>query len=527
MGNFTKHFFSAIYSAIWLLAVGLFLQSCNEHDAPLEKQKVVFTLSPVSAYGGRVTDIELSGNATARISVTNAVGRDVLSNHEITVFRQNGRYVTAPVELVQGTYAVTDFIIVQDDEELYVTPKKGAEVAVSETKLLPYSFAVRDQNSLNLDMEVAEVRGQDLLKFGYALLRGKTNTLSLSAYHSVNGKSTITRAKAELRQNNKLLGAFSLNASVNTISFGGDPNGAYALTVYTGTSAKTQTFNLKQLKKDLGKRPLKVDMDPALVLTIESFVEPGNETEEYFNFRMEGSGNVNVNWGDGNQSPTSLPFEISHEYIEGNYTAIITGDIGQVTDFSGFSYGTIISAITGLPHLTSLKTYNPSWGAVPIKVDLSNCTQLETINIAKYGAPYEPVNLQTDFKLPANHNISTFIFDGPSFDSEREYISAAELAVMVDNIYNNAVADQIFDGKFYVNPVVAPAPETQAKLDVLETEFNWDVRFNDEIYDGFSSESGRVSATAGLEGRREKWIRERFSNSQAIIKAGKAVSLAE
>jgi hypothetical protein len=61
-------------------------------------------------------------------------------------------------------------------------------------------------------------------------------------------------------------------------------------------------------------------------------------------------------------------------------------------------------------------------------------------------------------------------------------ISAEELEVMVSNIYNNTVNRQIYGGRFFINPVVTPAPETQQKLDILENQYNWDIRFNDERY---------------------------------------------
>jgi hypothetical protein len=371
-------------------------------------------------------------------------------------------------------------------------------------------------------MEVTDVRNQDLDRFGYSSGKAKGNTLSLAAYD----KNVLTRATAELRQNNKLISTFQLPAAATTITLGGNPKLPYSLTVYTGNAAKTQTFDINKAKQTTTKKPFRIMLEPALVLTIQSYVDEANEYEEYFDFQMEGQGTVNVNWGDGSQSTMALPFHVEHEYFTGDYTAIITGNIQRVTDFSGFSYSSIITTITGLRNLTSLKVYDPSWGAVPIKVDLSNCNQLERINVAKYGAPYEPANLTTDFKLPKQHLINTFIFDAPSFDSSREFISAAELESMVDNIYKNVVARHIYDGKFFVNPVVTPSPATQQKIDVLKNKYNWLVGFNDEIYNAYDEtlSSGRVKSVSGPDAKREQWLRERFSNSAKIIKRAAVLS---
>jgi hypothetical protein len=520
MRNLSKHFFIAA----WLLAVALFFPSCNEEGDQFENQKVQFTLSPASTSDGKVSEIDLSENARAWISVASSNGESILSDHEVRVFKTDAGYITDPVELKPGGYTLTDFIIVEDSVGLYVTPKKGSELSSSMTDVLPFNFSITENSAATVGVRVMDVGNVELEKFGYASSKSKANTLSLAVYDKKDGTTSLTAATAELSQNKKLLKTFSLAAAVNKISLVGDHKAPYTLTVYTANSAKTRTFDMKTLKKEIGKKPLEMILDPALVLSLESFVDEGNEYEEYFTLRMEGEGSVNINWGNGEETVATLPFELSHEYIQGNYIATVTGNIHKITDFSGFSYGTIMYAITGLPHVTSLKVYDPSWGAVPIKVDLSNCKQLERINVAKYGAPYEPADLRTDFKLPNEHFINTFIFDATSFDITREYISAEELEVMVNNIYNNVVNRKIYNGKFFINPVVAPAPQTQQKIDVLKNQYNWRVGFNDEIYDAYSSASGRSRSTSDPDAKREQWLRERFSNSEQIIKRAEVVN---
>lgn len=517
MLKLSQHFFLTVC----LIAFVLVLQSCSEQGVQPQKQKVQFKISPAPTPGGRVGNIDLPANAVVRISIAHSDGVTVLSHHEIPVLKDGDGYVTDVVELDQGSYVVTDFMVVNADADLYVTPKKGAEFSAAMTDALPYNFSLSENSAAKLVMGVVDVRNEDLQRFGYSSRTAANNKLSLVAYKP-NG--AVTRATAEFRQNKKLIKTFSLAGTVNTISPGGDDNIPYSLTVYTANAAKTQVIDMNNLASGTADNPLKINLEPALVLSLESYVEEGNADEEYFEFRMEGTGSVSINWGDGEQSDETLPFQISHEYFSGNYTAIVTGNVNKVTDFSGFSYSTIITAITGLTNLTALKVYDPSWGAVPIKVDLSNCKQLERINVAKYGAPYEPANLRTDFKLPGRHLINTFIFDATSFDSNREYISAEELAAFVDNIYNNTKIRKIYNGKFFVNPVVAPTAATQQKIDILKNQYNWTVGFNDEIYNAYDLAAGRSSVTSDEDSRREQWLRERFSNSEQIIKRGRVAS---
>ena len=497
-----------------LLATALFLQSCEEQEVKPEKQTVQFSLNAESSQAKGDDDAGLPEDARVRITVASSNGTVVLDSREIDVYKSGDAWLTEPVDLDPGSYSITSLMILSDSTELYVTPKKGAELTTSESDALPYNFSIRPKDALTLRIPIIDVRNLDLKKLGYPASKAKT--LPIAVYHN----SKLTSAKAEIRQDKKLLQVVKLNAGTNSVELKGDPKKQYTITVYTASSANTHTFLLKDLQKKIGKKPWQIHLVPALILGVSAY--DGDETYE-FNFRMAGAGSVNIAWGDGNHSATSLPFEIGHDYAPGDHTLIVTGNLNQVTDFSGFSYSTIVETITGLTNLTSLKIYDPSWGAVPIKVDLSKCKQLERINIAKYGAPFETINLATDFKLPSEHYIKTFIFDAPSFDMTREFISAAELAAFANNIHANAVARNITDGKFFVNPVVAPDAATQLKLDALTDDYGWQVGFNDDIY--YAYESARSArAASDVDARREQWLREKFSNSDQIIERGRVAA---
>lgn len=332
------------------------------------------------------------------------------------------------------------------------------------------------------------------------------------------GHASLKEASAELRRGNHMIKTFPVKPGMNNLTFEGDPDAVYTLSVYAGETADVKTFNYNALKKELGAKPLKMALQPALLLTMESSVDEGNEYEEFFELALDGTdGAINVNWGDGYENSYELPLVGVHEYTIGTYTAIITGDLDQITNLWGFSYGTVIYGIKGLTNLTALKTYNPSWGAVPIKVDLSRCESLETIYVEKLGGPYEPIDLRTDFKLPENHLINNFVFYAPSIDGNREYITPEEFEVFVDNIYNNTTERSIYDGKFFVYPVQTPSPEVQQKLDILQNQYNWDVRLDGNIWD--FSEAGRTKQD--LNARRENWLREKSPKSKHLSRSAK------
>lgn len=496
--------------AVWLFAAQLFwLQSCSDQGVQPQKQKVQFTFSnEATSDNGRAMDTNLPENTRLRVSIETSAGTPVFSNHEINVMRAGGSYMTDPVELMPGIYVITDFMIVNENELLYATPKAGSPLSTHVTQAVPYTFTVSESSVANVNMQVIDSRVNAPEEFGYASFTANVvNLLSVSVFKEQGEGTSLTTATAELRQGKTLIKTFSLNASTNTISFAGDPDDEYTLMVYAADAAKVMNFNFKELKEGLGTNPLKITLEPALVLTVLSHTEEGQEWEDYYELALEGAGGtVHINWGDGREDTGTLPYVGSNEYTDGTYTAIVTGDLNQITDLWGFAYETYMTAIDGLTNLTALKTYNPSWGAVPIHVDLSNCENLETIFVEKYGAPYNPIDLRTDFNLPAQHYINKFVFYAPGLEEFRGKVTAEELEVMVTNIYNNTISRNINGGKFIVTPVDDPSPQTQEMLDLLQNYYGWTIGLNsDNIYD--DSEAGRVNTS--LEARRENWLRDR------------------
>lgn len=497
----TKLIALALFSTLFLL-----LQSCDDGNVQLEKSKVQFALSPANASDGRVKPIALPENVRLRISVESTSGSETFSEHEIQVSKNGDAYLSDALDLLPGAYVITDFMIVKDDEVLNAAPRSESPFSSFVRHSLPFKFSITETGVARVDMQVVDARNARPEAFGYASF--KMNKLSFMVSTSKGRKTPLRDATAELRQGKQLIKTFSVKHGLNNIAFEGERDADYTLSVYAGDVANVKTFNYKALKKELGPKPLRITLEPALVLTLESSVDEVNEYGEYFEFVLDGAGgSVNVNWGDGRQSSYTLPMNGEHDYTMGTYTAVVTGDLNRITNLYGFSYGTIIYGIEGLTNLPALKTYNPSWGAVPINVDLSNCKKLETVHVEKYGAPYEPIDLRTDFKLPADHFIKEFVFYVPSLDPTRENISTAELEVLVDNIYNNTTRRKIYEGKFLVYPVDAPSAETQRKLDILQNDYNWDVRLDGNIWED-GSESGR--AKQDLDARRENWLRDKF-----------------
>ena len=499
-----------------LSAIILTLQSCDDQSSQFQKSKVQFELSAAAKPDGGVTAIDLPANVSLRINIESPSGTPILYDHEIQVRLAGDVYVTDPLDMLPGTYVITDFIIVKDSFALSAAPKEESPLSSMVKYTLPYNFSVTENGMAKVSMQVLDARNEKPESFGYVSFKlASVNKLSFIV-SKTGGQASLKDASGELRQGKILVKKFFVKPGMNSVAFEGEADADYTLSVFAGESAKIKTFNFKALKQTLGQKPLKMALEPALLLTVESSFEPGVDYEEYFEFVLAGTGgSVNINWGDGNENTYTLPFYDTHEYTTGTYTAVITGQLEQITDLHGFAYSTIISGITGLTNLTGLKTYNPSWGAVPINVDLSNCKLLETIYVEKYGAPYEPIDLRTDFLLPKEHFIRQFVFFAPSLDPTRENITREELQVIVDNIYSNTTRRNIHGGSFLVYPVETPSPETEEKLNILRDQYGWEVGLDGNIW-GEGLEAGRSGND--LEARRRNWLRQKFPDSKQLLR---------
>src|SRR5688572_22821704 len=259
---------------VWLFSVLILcIQSCDDPGAQLEKSKVQFTLSPGTTSDGRVKDSDLPEDVHLRISIESSSGAPVFSDHEIQVLKAGNGYITDPLELMPGTYSIKDFMIVKDSEVLNAAPKSESPFSSLVLYSLPYNFSVTENSVADVSMQVIDVRDQKPEAFGYSSFKRNTvNKLALIVSKSKGRHTLLREATAELRRGKQLIKTFSLAPGKNTIAFEGEPDAVYALSVYAGEEAIVKTFNFKELKKELGAKPLKITLEPALVLAIESYV---------------------------------------------------------------------------------------------------------------------------------------------------------------------------------------------------------------------------------------------------------------
>lgn len=151
---------------ICLALPALLLVTCaDQDDTALQKEKIQFTfdLTQMSDEGGRVKSAnEIPDDARLLISIKTNTDEPVLTFEEVELLQMGSGLISKPIELVPGSYKLTDFIVVDaSDEVLFVTPRKGSSMAKYVKNPLDVNFTAAANAVKNVQMEVMDASASD------------------------------------------------------------------------------------------------------------------------------------------------------------------------------------------------------------------------------------------------------------------------------------------------------------------------------------------------------------------------------
>lgn len=448
-----------------LLAMSL--QACTEEqDNHTKKEKVQFTfnLASIDDAGGRIHVADLPEGASLRISINKSSGAPVLSNHEIVLMKLGDGYITEPLELHPGRYVIIDFMIVKDAEVLYASPKRGSPLAAAVGNPVPYSFAVSHNKISQVDMEVIDVAKKQPEAFGYVSFNiDVVNPVEIAVFIMKNGGISFTKAKMIILQGETLISSHTILPKINIIGLKGDPAKTYTLTVIkNGYTTFTKTFTYHELKQELAGKPLKVMLEPELKLTTAVLTD-----EDDYIIDLEGTGSITVVWPDGMQESHTLPASLGIRMPKGTGHVIqLSGDLETISRIRAFGYNTKISALSGMEHLTGVKSLQPGWVDLDVPLDLSANTKLELVDLFHVTLPEWLI-------LPEEHYINSI-----TLSLSDRLISSDEIDLLINNLYDNAVKRDIYDGMIALTGSDTPSANAVEKIRVLTDKYRWKIALN-------------------------------------------------
>lgn len=467
-----------LYWIVFLL-IGTTLQQCTDEESiGPEKVQFTFSLSSVSNEGGKVQWTELPQSLL--LSVQNNANVPVFTLREIKLLRIGESFMTEPLELTQGYYKITDFLLVDDSAKvLYATPKYGSVLAKAVVHPLPYGFNVYKNKVTNVEMEVIDVQQQLPEEFGYASFSiNSVNPIQLSVFIRTGTITTLTSANAYIVHTNDTIKKSTLIAGINMISFAGNPQDEYRLIVSkSGYNPYVNDFVYAELINSLNNLPLKVYLEPA-TFTMLAFTDGYGGTTYAFDFAVGMTeGSIIVDWGDGTSSTGT-----SHIYAAaGTYLVTVSGDLDKITDFYSF-YGQGRMDAINVSGLTEVVDFR--FGLTPRTpkvIDLSNNKKLEFVMLT------DLVQMER-LILPVEAPMWLVDISGPN------QLSVAAIDEIVNAVYQSAVLHSEQSGRFllYANwtdastpqaphPMVGPpSAEALTQLRALRDTYGWSIAPNPE-----------------------------------------------
>jgi hypothetical protein len=450
--------------------MGATLQLCTDEVETLSPEKVQFTfvVSDAANNGGRIQAAEPP--ASLLLSVSNSAGVPVFTLKEIKLLRVGDSFMTEPLELKQGYYKITDFLLLGESEDvLYATPKVGSPLAKAVVRPLPFGFNVMKNVVANVAMEVIDVTLRLPEEFGYASFAiNAVNPLRLSVFTTVGTTTNLTSARAYILKGNDTINSYAMGATINLIAFQGDAQAMHRLVVSKpGYNPYIKDFVYSDLVTTLGNLPLKIYLVPA-GFTMLAFVDDYGIPNS-FEFRLNAvSGSYVVEWGDG----TSSVNETSHVYATaGNYLITVSGDLDKITSFYCFyGYGRMDAInVQGLTELQNFRFGLTPRG--PKEIDLSKSTKLKELFIPNIAQLEHVI-------FPVDAPVSTVDISGPN------QLSPAMVDEIINGVYQSAVLNSETSGIFVLfdtwtrdryDMVGPPSAASLTKLRDLRDNYGWTI----------------------------------------------------
>jgi len=454
------------YTAIALLSLIFITLSCVEEVETKQQQVTIsFTLSA----DHQITS-DLSQDARLVLRVESQSGEGVIEFEEVDFQYRENRFLTSPLDLPFGTYTITDFLLLnENDDIIYAVPKSSGALARLVSDPLDYNFTYTpspDTPSINLSL--LGTRNHTAGDFGYSSFKKPGWRLSLTV--EVKDGGTPTSAAAIILNGNDTVYHTTLRAKMNHITLPVTLDENLRLVIAKEGYAPVH-FLLTGLVRTQGKKPLKVILDPAF--TIVAYID--HASSPMFDFYLGGpeGTSVTIDWGDGATEAIELSgdVEITHPYAaNGNYPIIITGEIENINYFYSFYGQGMIDAID-FRHLAALREIRFGLTRSPGTIDLSHNIDLEFVMLSGLE------NMEALY-LPEHHRISQLLIEGPNL------LSTADVDSVINNVYNNTVQENIMNGTMGIQAIWydddeallgPPSAAAMTQLQSLKENYAWTI----------------------------------------------------
>lgn len=472
------------------ISISLIALNCANDEKMPANGRVQFAVSVAAkpSDGGRMLTQSFPEGAYISLSVETASGVSVFSLARFELMKIGDEYITAPIDLREGNYRLTDFMIMsKEDDVLCATPKQGSDLAKLVLFPLPHNFTIVADGVFNMNVQVVDVNQQSPQDFGYISFGVEVvaSDFSVSLFIRENNEMVFTSGTLSLYQHEELVYTQSLGPQKNAVLYKGDPDETYTLVVEkVGYTIRSREYTLKELQAELAGMSLVLILEPAFTMRIIHHsvynLYPPFAFEMVLNDESHSHPELNIDWGDGKTETYRGGGYLIHYYAEnlkGKQGFVnITGDLDAISKINFNVRPPLAITKLDLTRLTALSSF--SWTEsikeeTPSFMDFSKNIKLAVLELK--WTNIEQVDLSNNPLLIR-------------LDVSGTEISEQNLNEVILDLHHNAVTNHLLNGVFACgksrteeNVTLQPlSQESKSKLIDLRDNYAWIISPNPE-----------------------------------------------
>jgi hypothetical protein len=236
-----------------VLAISIAIISCEKQEERYQNGSVSLSFN-FSEVLKSTEDDSLELIDAIIVSIENELSEEVLSLERLNMIRFGNQFISDPIVLVTGNYAITEFLVVDaDDNVLFATPKEGSSLAGAIDDPLPIPFSIADNANLELETEVIWAPNSDPAEFGYSsfslnILPSIEVLCAALAFDAVLNTNVLTNCEILVRNSSDTIFTDSLHAETNVIKLSAAAGIYIFELIKDGYFAFSDTLSLTELE---------------------------------------------------------------------------------------------------------------------------------------------------------------------------------------------------------------------------------------------------------------------------------------
>lgn len=480
-----------------IAVISLIPTSCTENETDISLSgQVEFAINGISLQtDARVTDAPVPSSILITVH-----GKTNYSKEELKLYPFEDQYISEPVVLRIGAYRLTEFFVLdQDDNVIYASPKAGSHLSDFVRDPLPLDFTVNAEDVAQVLPEVIRTEAYEPKDFGYGSFGFEVvQPFMVAVFGLEEGEYHYISTDLYILHEEDTVLKKELLPAVNKIGL--DPSiDSYMLIIEEqGYFRYHKTFTSDELLNYMNT-PLEILLEPAITFTCELF--PPEYSYSAFYISTDSPAELIIDWGNNQEIETihvSGDMELILNVLKHGFQFIsIKGDLDKIISiYNNYIFITDMD-VRWARELQSLRVVNSSMKKTDIssntklidilfaidsleEIDLSNNPKLQSIGFSLTKLRYLDFQYQPDLiylGLYFNPDLSSINLREDNIILRLGAVDCNLDQTSVDNIidimFNSLIQAPRYNGELYLDGNSPPSAQGQTKLEEIEAEYNW------------------------------------------------------